>query len=151
MPVTSAGIVAYRIPETELEVILGRLGGPLWERREHWTIPKGIVEPGETEIAAAFREFGEETGWELPNGQSTPLGEIRQRSGKRVVAWAVEAEFDVATFNPGTFRMEWPPRSGSMGEFPELAEVRWLAISEAKHLITTAQLPLLERLEAADR
>ena len=144
MPPVSAGIVAYRLDP--LEVILGRLGGPLWARREHWTIPKGIVEAGEEPFAAAFREFHEETGWALDRSAPIDLGEIRQKSGKRVTAWAVEAQLDVATFNPGTFTMEWPRGSGKWGEFPELSEVRWFDEPTARAVVTAAQVPLLDRL-----
>ena len=144
--VTSAGLVLYR-RTNGLEVLLGRLGGPLWAKREHWTIPKGIVEAGEGQLDAAMREFAEETGTPAPTGDPTALGEVRQRSGKRVVAWAVEGELDVLEFRPGTFTMEWPPRPGRMGEFPELGEIRWFGIGEAKETVNPAQVPLLERLE----
>ncbi len=146
MPITSAGLVVYRATGRELEVILGRLGGPLWARREHWTIPKGIVEEGESELAAACREFSEETGWDVPSGTPLSLGEIRQRSGKRVVAWAIEGEVDPTTFSPGTFQMEWPRNSGKIGEFPELSEARWFDMPRARVAINAAQVPLLDRL-----
>ncbi|MBT8249808.1 MAG: NUDIX domain-containing protein [Acidimicrobiia bacterium] len=148
MPITSAGLLVYRTARTELEVLLGRLGGPLWAKREHWTIPKGIVEDGESELEAAYREFREETGWAVPRGPAAPLGEIRQRGGKRVVAWAVEGEFDLTTFQPGTFQMEWPRNSGRIGEFPELSEVRWFDLATAAATINPAQAPLLDRLAA---
>lgn len=145
--VTSAGLVLYRLTNGTLEVLLGRLGGPLWAKREHWTIPKGIVEAGEGQLEAALREFSEETGAPPPAGDPTALGEVRQRGGKRVVAWALEGELDVVDFRPGTFTMEWPPRSGRTGEFPELGEIRWFGIGDAKATINQAQVPLLERLE----
>lgn len=149
MPPVSAGILVYRRLEGRLEVLLGRLGGPLWTRREHWTIPKGLVEAGETPIDAAYREFEEETGWAAPHGDPYELGEIRQASGKRVHAWALEGDYDPADLVPGTFRMEWPPRSGRFGDFPELSEVRWFAIEVARATINRSQTPLLDRLEAA--
>lgn len=149
MPVTSAGLLVYRETDGELEVLLGRLGGPLWANRDHWTIPKGIVEDGEHQLTAAYREFEEETGWKPPSGEPQVLGEIRQRSGKRVVAWALGGDYNPDTFQPGTFQMEWPPRSGRIGEFPELGEVRWFPIAKAKETINAAQVPLLARLEEA--
>ena len=149
MPVVSAGIVLYRLNGADLEVLLGRLGGPFWERLQHWTIPKGIVEAGETALAAAYREFEEETGWAPPAGEPIELGEVRQTGGKRVVAWALEGDFDPATMVPGTFEMEWPPRSGRQGTFPELAEVCWFPIADAQSTINQAQAPLLDRLVAA--
>ena len=147
MTVVSAGILAFRLQGDRPEVLLGRLGGPLWARREYWTVPKGIVEAGEAPMDAAYREFEEETGWAAPAGTPVPLGEIRQPSGKRVVAWALEGDFDPLTFTPGTFQMEWPPRSGRLEEFPELAEVRWFPLTEACEKVASAQLPLLVRLE----
>ncbi len=147
MPVISAGLVLYRTQGGAIEVLLGRLGGPLWAKRQHWTLPKGIVEDGEDPLDTAYREFEEETGQAAPNGDPLPLGEIRQRGGKRVVAWAIDGDFDLAAFEPGTFTMEWPPRSGRFGEFPELAEVGWFRIDEAKDAINTAQVPLLDRLQ----
>ena len=129
-------------------------GGPFFARRDegHWSVPKGEIEGGEEAREVARREFEEETGRsvETCTGGSTwlPLGEITQRGGKRVVAWALEGDYDPATMVPGTFQMEWPPRSGRLGEFPELAEVRWFSISAAGEAITAAQIPLLERLLA---
>jgi predicted NUDIX family NTP pyrophosphohydrolase len=144
----SAGILVFRRRGHHLEVLLGRLGGPLWAKRAHWTIPKGIVEDGEDQLAAAYREFEEETGWAPPDGEPRQLGEVRQASGKRVVAWALEGDYDPATMVPGTFQMEWPPRSGRIGEFPELSEVRWFSIDAAGSTIASAQVPLLDRLRA---
>lgn len=138
----------YRRSGVVLEVLLGRLGGPFFAKREHWTIPKGIVEDGEKPLEAAYREFEEETGWPAPGGEPVDLGEIRQASGKRVVAWALEGDFDPADMVPGTFQMEWPPRSGRIGEFPELSEVGWFSIDAAGAAITQAQIPLLGRLQA---
>ena len=149
MPRVSAGILAFRRGGNgHVEVLLGRLGGPYFASREHWTIPKGIVEAGESPAQAAYREFEEETGWPPPAGEPLDLGEVRQSSGKRVVAWALEGDYDPETFNPGTFEMEWPPRSGRIGEFPELSEVRWWPMDEAKATVTRAQIPLLERLQS---
>ncbi len=146
MTAYSAGLVVYRKHDGVIEVVLGRLGGPYWEHREHWTIPKGIVEPGEAPEDAARREFEEETGVRPPAGPLIPLGEITQRSGKRVVAWAVEGDLDLSGFDPGTFTMEWPRGSGRMGAFPELAEVQWFSLDQARAKLNPSQVPLLERL-----
>ena len=147
MPRISAGLLVFRRGGDGLEVLLGRLGGPLWARRDHWTIPKGIVEAGEAQLEAAYREFEEETGWAPPAGEPRELGEVRQASGKRVVAWALEGDYDPTTMEPGLFEMEWPPRSGKIGRFPELAEVRWFAVADAKATVTSPQVALVERLE----
>ncbi len=145
----SAGLLLYRTTSVQVEVLLAQLGGPFWAKREHWTIPKGIVEEGEHPQAAALREFEEETGWSPPSGTLIELGEIRQKGGKRVVAWAVEGDADPATLEPGTFEMEWPPRSGRVRTFPEVSEVRWFSLNEARERINAAQVPLLARLSAA--
>lgn len=147
----SAGLLLYRIVGDHREVLLARLGGPLWAKREHWTIPKGIVEPDEEPYEAARREFREETGWPPPDGTPISLGEIRQKGGKRVVAWALQGDADPAALNPGTFDMEWPPRSGRVGSFPEISEVRWCGPDDARQRINTAQVPLLAALEKALR
>ncbi len=145
----SAGLLLYRIVNGELQVLLARLGGPFWAKREHWTVIKGIVEDGEDLQQAALREFEEETGWAPPAGELIPLGEIRQKGGKRVVAWAVDGDADPAKLEPGTFEMEWPPRSGRVGTFPEISEVRWFSIAEAQTTINQAQVPLLDALGQA--
>lgn len=143
----SAGLVVYRSVDGRLQVLLARLGGPLWAKREHWTIPKGLLEGEEDAETAARREFTEETGWAAPDGPSIALGEIRQRGGKRVAAWGVAGDFDPSTLEPGTFEMEWPPRSGRTAAFPEISEVRWFDLAEARAKINQAQVPLLDRLE----
>lgn len=145
----SAGLLLYRVVDGELEVLLARLGGPFWAKREHWTIPKGLVDEGEDPQHAALREFEEETGWSPPVTTLVPLGEIRQKGGKTVVAWAVEGDADPADLEPGTFEMEWPPRSGKTRAFPEISQVRWFSMSDARDTINSAQVPLLAALAAA--
>ncbi|CAL9639005.1 hypothetical protein SUDANB145_06281 [Streptomyces sp. enrichment culture] len=145
----SAGLLLYRRTGADLEVLLGHMGGPFFARRDQgaWTVPKGEYEEDEPAWDAARREFQEELGLEPPEGDgAVPLGEVRQSGGKLVTVWAVEADLDPATVVPGTFRMEWPPRSGREQEFPELDRVAWLPLDRAREVIVTAQRAFLDRL-----
>ncbi|MFK4145991.1 NUDIX domain-containing protein [Streptomyces sp. NPDC004065] len=144
----SAGLLLYRRAGDGLEVLLGHMGGPLWTRREAgaWTVPKGEYEPDEPAWDAARREFREELGLAPPDGEPLPLGEVRQRNGKVVTAWAVEGDLDPESIVPGTFRMEWPPRSGNVREFPEIDRVAWFGLDRARQVIVTAQAAFLDRL-----
>lgn len=144
----SAGILLFRRTEAGVEVLLGHLGGPLWARRDEgaWTLPKGEPEDGEGLLAAARREFSEELGLPVPDGEPIPLGEVRQRGGKVVTAWALEADLDPDDITPGTFELEWPPRSGRGRQFPELDRVAWLGLADAARLMIPAQRELLTRL-----
>jgi predicted NUDIX family NTP pyrophosphohydrolase len=108
---------------------------------------KGEVDPGEDLLAVALREFEEETGYPLPEGPTIELGEIRQKSGKRVLAWAVEGDLDTETAVSNSFEMEWPPRSGRTREFPEIDRVEWFGLDDAREKIKAAQVPFLDRLE----
>lgn len=146
--ILSAGILLHRVSGGHREVLLGHLGGPFWSRRHEqaWSIPKGEVEPGEDSIDAARREFAEELGVPVPDGSWLDLGEVRQ-SKKDVRVWAVEADLDPAAMTPGTFALEWPPRSGTMQEFPELDRVAWFGLDEARAVVVTAQAAFLDRLE----
>jgi predicted NUDIX family NTP pyrophosphohydrolase len=146
---TSAGIVLWRRRDGRLEVLLGHNGGPFFARKNegHWTVLKGEIEPGEDPRAVARREFTEETGHELPHGTMIELGQIRQRSGKVVTAWAVEGDLDPTTAVSNTFELEWPPRSGRMQAFPEIDRVAWFGLPEARGMIKPAQAPFLDRLE----
>lgn len=148
---TSAGVVLWRRRGGRLEVLLGHNGGPYFARKDegHWTILKGEVEPDEDVAAVARREFAEETGHELPDRPMRELGEIRQRGGKVVVAWAVEGDLDPDTAVSNTFEMEWPPRSGRRQTFPEIDRVAWFDLPEARGKIVAAQAPFLDRLETA--
>ncbi|AWT41736.1 MULTISPECIES: NUDIX domain-containing protein [Streptomyces] len=147
-PVRSAGLLLYRRSGDGLEVLLGHMGGPFFARRDAgaWTVVKGEYDPGEPAWEAARREFREELGLEPPDGEAVPLGEVRQKNGKVVTAWAVRADLDPATVVPGTFLMEWPPRSGRMREFPELDRVAWFGLERAREVIVTAQSAFLDRL-----
>jgi predicted NUDIX family NTP pyrophosphohydrolase len=147
----SAGILLYRRAGGELEVLLVHPGGPLWARRDLgvWSIPKGELGEGEEPLAAARREFAEELGREVPSGPVLGLGEVRQRGGKRVVAFAVQGELDPDRIVSNTFEMEWPPRSGVRRTFPEVDRAQWFALAQARARINPAQVPLLERLASA--
>lgn len=145
--VDSAGILLHRGGPAAREVLLGHLGGPFWTKRHEgaWSIPKGVVEPGESLIEAARREFAEELGVAVPAGDLVPLGSVRQ-SKKVVHVWALAADLDPLTIVPGEFEMEWPPRSGTMASFPELDRVAWFGLAAAAEVVITAQRVFLERL-----
>lgn len=149
MPQRSAGILLFRDSGPRVEVFLVHPGGPFYaRRRDHvWSIPKGLVEPGEDELAAAARELDEETG--LPAaGPFLPLGEVRYAGGKTVVAWACRLPGDgpPETRTSTMFQMEWPPGSGRMTDFPEVDEGRLFTIPDARQAILPAQEPFLDRL-----
>jgi predicted NUDIX family NTP pyrophosphohydrolase len=150
---TSAGLLLHRSHAGRREVLLAHPGGPLFASRDlgAWSIPKGEVEPGEEPLQVARREFEEETGHRPPADRSAyrPLGEVRQKSGKRVSAWAVEGDLDPSTATSNTFEMEWPPRSGRREWFPEIDRVEWFGLDEARHRINPAQAAFIDRLEGA--
>ena len=152
MPLVSAGILLYRVTDDGLEVLLGHPGGPFYSRKDDdtWTVFKGELDGNEDRYAVALREFEEETG-HLPPPDADPidLGEIVQRGGKHVVAWALEGDLDPAEAESNTFEMEWPPRSGRTAAFPEIDRVGWFDLAAARTKIRAAQRPFLERLEAA--
>lgn len=144
----SAGLLLFRHTGQGLEVLLGHMGGPFFARRDAgaWSVPKGEYEPDETAWDAARREFREELGLAPPDGEAIGLGEVRQANGKTVTAWAIEADLDPAAVVPGTFRMEWPPKSGRTREFPELDRVAWFGLDRAREVVVTAQATFLDRL-----
>lgn len=146
---TSAGVLLHRVRDGRREVLLGHLGGPFWAKRHEraWSIPKGVLEEGESPEDAARREFLEELGVPVPEGPWTDLGSVRQ-SRKDVLVWAVEADLDPSTVVPGTFDLEWPPGSGTMQAFPELDRVQWFGLDEAAELVVAAQAAFLTRLPA---
>ena len=145
----SAGILLFRRRAADVEVLLVHPGGPLWKRKDvgAWMIPKGGVEPGETVMAAALREFVEETGVRL-TGSPTALEEIVQAGGKRVAAFVLESDFDVDALCSNTFDLEWPPRSGNICSFPEVDRAAWFTLERARSHMLASQLPLLDQLEA---
>jgi predicted NUDIX family NTP pyrophosphohydrolase len=143
----SAGILAFR-RRPELEVLLAHPGGPFWAKKDVvvWTIPKGLVEPGDELIAAAWREFTEETNL-VAEGDMIALAPVVQKGGKLVHAFAVEADLDISQFASNSFALEWPPRSGRQQSFPEIDRIAYFAVPIAKVKIITYQLPLLAELE----
>jgi predicted NUDIX family NTP pyrophosphohydrolase len=143
----SAGILLFRFRDRQLEFFLVHPGGPYWRNKDAaaWTIPKGEFGEDEAPLAAAQREFAEETGVEL-NGDFLELTQIRQKGGKLVYAFALEAEFDPAQVKSNTFEMEWPPRSGKRVEFPEVDQAAWFRLDEAQEKINSAQAALLHEL-----
>jgi predicted NUDIX family NTP pyrophosphohydrolase len=150
----SAGILMYRRSGTGLEVLLVHPGGPYWRRKDEgaWSIPKGEIDGEEDASTVARREFAEETGVVLADQPLEPLGEIRQRAGKRVIAFAVEGDLDVHAIRSNTFEIEWPPRSGKMQTFPEIDRAGWFDLVAARTRILEGQRPLLDRLaELVDR
>jgi predicted NUDIX family NTP pyrophosphohydrolase len=149
MPERSAGILMYRRRGGAVEVLLVHPGGPFWKKKDDgaWSIPKGLYEADEEPVAAAKREFEEETG-AAPAGEFIPLGEFRQSSAKTVSVWAVEGEFDVTKLKSNTFSMEWPPKSGKMSEFPEIDRAAWFSPDEARRKILKGQRAMLDALLA---
>ncbi|MEU5636965.1 NUDIX domain-containing protein [Streptomyces rishiriensis] len=149
-PRRSAGLLLFRRADDgpRVQVLLGHMGGPYFAKKDAgaWTVPKGEYTPDEPAWEAARREFREELGLPPPDGEAIALGEVRQTNGKIVTAWAVEADLDPASVDPGTFSMEWPPRSGRVQEFPELDRVAWFGLDRAREVIVTAQAAFLDRL-----
>ncbi len=152
MPPVSAALCCYRRgPTGTLTVLLVHPGGPYFVHRDEgvWSIPKGLVDPGEEHLAAARREFAEEVGCPPPVGEIRELGEIRQAGGKRVIAFAVEGDESIDFVASNEFELEWPPGSGELQLFPECDRGGWFALDEARALMVRAQTSFLDRLEAA--
>ena len=149
MPRVSAGLLPFRRRAGAIEVFLAHPGGPFWTNKDRgaWSIPKGEAEDGEDLLQAARRECREETGLDV-DGPFIPLRAIRQRGGKVVHAWAVEADIDPGALVSNTFTMEWPPRSGRVQAFPEIDRAAWFGVAEARTRILASQRPLVEELLA---
>lgn len=145
----SAGLLAFRRTPRGPEYFLVRPGGPFWRNRDAgaWTIPKGRIDPGEEALAAACREFREETGF-LPAGPFRPLTPVRQPSGKWIKAWLMEGDFDPARLVSATFPLEWPPRSGLFRDFPEVDRGDWFDLATGLEKILRGQAPLLRQAAA---
>ncbi len=149
----SAGVLLYRYREGALEVLIAHPGGPYFAKKDagYWSIPKGEVEEGEALMDVALREFEEETGSPVIADPATfiELGDIIQKGGKQVVAWAAEGDLDPATAYSNTFSLQWPPRSGRFVDVPEIDRVAWLGPDDARRFVKETQIPLIDRLEAA--
>jgi predicted NUDIX family NTP pyrophosphohydrolase len=145
----SAGVLLYRRRGGVVEVFLVHPGGPFWAKKDRaaWSIPKGEIDPGEDLLAAARREFREETGL-VVEGELAPLVPVTQPGGKVVHAFALEGDADPAAVQSNTFEMQWPPRSGRMQAFPEVDRAAWLALDVAREKIHKGQVGLLDQLEA---
>lgn len=146
---TSAGLLMYRVRDGRIEVLLVHPGGPYWAKRDQgaWSIPKGEVGPGEDLLAAARREFAEETGLK-PHGPFVPLGGVKYKGHKIVYAWAFEGDCDPARLTSVTFELEWPPRSGRRREFPEVDRGAFFDLVAAKEAVLPAQRRYIDDLEA---
>jgi predicted NUDIX family NTP pyrophosphohydrolase len=152
MGAKSAGLLVYRISDGGIaEVLIAHPGGPFWARKGDgwWSIPKGEYDENEDPLAAAFREFEEETGLEVPHHGAVSLGEVRQPSGKRVVVWALEADLDTSDAQSNTFELEWPRGSGKVRQYPEVDRIEWVQVSLARIRLLKGQAPFLDRLLAA--
>jgi len=148
----SAGILLYRRDGDGLNVLLVHPGGPFWANRDEgvWSIPKGEYEAAsEDPLLAARREFAEELGSPAPEGEPIELGEVTQRAGKRVHAWALEGDLDASAIVSNTCEVQWPPRSGRTIEIPEVDRAEWLSLDDARVKINPAQVALLDRLVVA--
>lgn len=146
---TSAGILPYRLEGDKLEVLIGHPGGPFWAKKDlgAWSVVKGELGEGEDALAAARREFAEETGVELSGDDFVDLGEVTQRAGKMVRVWGYEQDVDPAAIVSNTIEIEWPPRSGRTIEIPEIDRVEWFCPGDARVKLNAAQVPFVDRLE----
>ena len=148
----SAGILGVHDAPEGRRYFLVHPGGPFFAKKDAgaWSVPKGLVEEGEEALEAARRELAEETGFAPPGGPYVALGEVTQKGGKRVEAWAVRASWDASALVSGTFEMQWPPRSERRASFPEVDRGAWFTLAEAREKILAAQAPFLERAAAID-
>ncbi|MCR5979601.1 NUDIX domain-containing protein [Gordonia jinghuaiqii] len=149
----SAGILLYRRPsgpaDDSVEVLIAHPGGPIWARKKDegsWSLPKGLVDPDESDWDAARREFAEETGSPVPDAPPIDLGQVRLKSGKVVSGFAVQGDLDVGTVRSNTFEMVWPPRSGKTASFPEIDRAEWVTPDAARVRLNPAQAAFVDRL-----
>ena len=145
----SAGILLYRWGQSSLEVFIGHMGGPFWARKQDgaWSIPKGLVEGGEDLLDTAIREFGEEIGVPAPAIDYRLLGDFRYSSGKVVTIFTGESTLEVSDVHSEPITVEWPRGTGRMHTFPEIDEVRWVSIDEARDKLVKGQVPALDELK----
>lgn len=148
MPKKSAGVLVYRKAGRSVEVLLVHPGGPFWAKKDDgaWSIPKGEFEEGEDPLAAAKREFQEETSFAI-DGVFEALDPVKQPGGKIVYAWSVQGDMDASAIRSNTFSLEWPPRSGKTREFLEVDRAEWFSLAQAQKKILKGQLPLLKQLQ----
>jgi predicted NUDIX family NTP pyrophosphohydrolase len=149
MPKQSAALLLYRLSEENvLEVLVAHMGGPFWARKNArgWSIPKGEYEDGEDPLNAAKREFEEEMGSHPPEGDLLDLGNCKQPSGKVILTYAIEGDFDLSGFRSNTFIMEWPKGSGQNQEFPEVDRAEWMTLRRASEMLVKGQVPILDGL-----
>ena len=148
---TSAGLLLYKFKNKTTEYFLVHPGGPFWSKKDigTWSIPKGEIEDGENPFLAAIREMKEETGItiDLPKEKFIQLSEVKQNSGKIVLSWAAEADFETEEIKSNLFEMEWPPKSGKNQLFPEVDKGGWFTFQEAKIKIVPGQVPIIEEVE----
>jgi predicted NUDIX family NTP pyrophosphohydrolase len=146
----SAGILLYRRRDVGIEVLLVHPGGPFWSKKDDgaWFVPKGELEEGEEPLTAARREFREELGSPPPDCEPLALGTVTNKSGKLIYAWALEGDLDPKSVKSNTFSLEWPPRSGTMRDFPEVDRAGFFSPETAALKIHPAELPFVERLSA---
>jgi predicted NUDIX family NTP pyrophosphohydrolase len=151
VPKRSAGLLVHRDRDGRTEVLLVHPGGPFWAKRDDgaWSIPKGEIDEDDDDgLATARREFREELGVDAPTGAPRALGEVRQKGGKVVEAWAVVGDVDVSAIVSNEFETEWPPKSGRMQTFPEVDRAAWFDLDTARVKLNVAQCELLDRLTA---
>lgn len=148
MPKLSAGMLLFRKVDAGFEVFLVHPGGPFWEKKDlgAWSLPKGEYVRGEDPLGAALREFEEETSFRLEPSNVLPLGELKQPSGKVITTWALEKDVDPALVKSNMFEMEWPPKSGTLQEFPEVDRAGWFPLARARQKLLKGQVGFLTRL-----
>lgn len=144
----SAGLLVYRLKNGQPQVLIVHIAGPWMANKDKgaWTIPKGEYSEEEDAQAVAYREFREELSKEPPKGQTVPLGMVQQKNNKTVSAWAIEGDLDLAGTKSNTVKIEWPPKSGKVQEFPEVDRPGWYSLDEAAQKLLPEQVPLLQRL-----